>query len=203
MVETTVQEQPQTPVAEPIKKLKLKKKWITLVAPHEFNDAVLGETYVAEADRVLGKTISVNLMTLTHDAKKQNMSVTFNVVDVKNNQGTTVLTGFEIPPGHIKRLTKRSKAKVEDSFEYTTIDKVKMQIKFVAMTRTETHKSKLTLVRLEGRKFLTEAVKPISFNEVMMGVVSGNLQRDLKSALKKYHALSAVFIRVAKKMPHQ
>ena len=192
-----VPEQPQVAVK------KLKKKWIPILTTQDFNNTYLGETYVDEADKALGKSVEANLMNLTHDPKKQNMVVTFTVTEVKNGQANGILTGYEIPPAHVKRLTKRSKAKIEDSFEYTTADNVKMQIKPVIMTRSQTHKSKLTLMRLESRKFLAEIVKKESFVQVMKDVIAGNLQRDLKNEIKKYHAVSGIMIRVAKKMPHQ
>ena len=195
--EEVKQEQPQVAVK------KLKKKWIPLIAPRDFNNAYLGETYVENADKAMNKSIEFNLMNLTHDPKKQNMVVKFSVNEVKNGQANTMLIGYEIPPAHVKRLTKRSKAKVEDSFEYVTSDKVKMQIKTILMTRAETHKSKLTLLRLESRKFLNEVVKKLPFTQVMKEVISGNLQKDLKSEIKKYHALSGVVIRVAKQMTKQ
>ena len=193
----TIPEQPQVAVK------KLKKKWISIMASADFNNTYLGETYVSEPEKAFGKSVQANLMNLVHDPKKQNMVVTFTVVEVKNSQAKALLTGYEIPPAHVKRLTKRSKAKVEDSFEYVTSDKVKMEIKPILMTRSETHKSKLTLLRLESRKFLNDVVKKETFDQVMKGVLTGNLQRDLKLAIKKYHSLSAVIIRVARKIPHQ
>ena len=182
---------------------KVKKRWIDIIAPQEFEHAFLGETYVDEPEKVVGKVVQVNLMNLTHDPKKQSMVVSFSVINVKNNQANAVLTGFEIPAAHVKRMTKRSKAKVEDSCVYTGADKVKVQIKVILMTKTKTQKSKLTLMRMESRKFFNEAVKKDSFNEVMKNVVSGSLQRDMKAVIKKYHSLSGAFIRVAKRVPNQ
>ncbi len=204
MVETVAKQEsaPQEQVAPQASK-KIKKKWVSLIAPKEFNNAFLGETFVEEQERAVGKVVHVNLMNLVHDPKKQNMVVSFSVTDVKNAQANTILTGYEIPPAHVKRLTKRSKAKVEDSFEYVTSDKIKMKIKTILMVRSETAKSKLTLLRIESRKFLADVVAKETFNNVMRNVVAGNLQRDLKGAIKKYHSLSAVVIRVAQKVPNQ
>lgn len=202
MAETAVKQESAPEQQQTVSK-KIKKRWISLVAPKDFNMSFLGETYVDDAEKAKGKVIEVNLMNLLHDPKKQNMVVTFEVNEVKNNQGNTILIGYEIPPAHVKRLTKRSKAKIEDSFEYFTSDKVKMQIKLIIMTKAEAHNSKLTLMRIESRKFLTDVVKKESFNNIMRNVIAGNLQRDIKSAIKKYHSISSVIVRVAKKMPHQ
>jgi len=179
---------------------KVKKRWIPMVASKEFDHVVLGETYVDDPEKAVGKVVRVNLMSLTNDPKKQSMSVTFVVTSVKNNQANTILVGFEVPPAHVRRFTKRSKAKVEDSFVYATADGVKMQIKTVLMVKAKSHHSKLSLIRAEARKFLAEVVKKESFSEVMKSVVVGNMQRDLKSEVKKYHTVVAAMIRVAKKL---
>src|SRR3989344_1941834 len=123
---------------------KVKKRWIPMVASKEFDHVVLGETYVDDPEKAVGKVVRVNLMSLTNDPKKQS--------------------------------------------------------KTVLMVKAKSHHSKLSLIRAEARKFLAEVVKKESFSEVMKSVVVGNMQRDLKSEVKKYHTVVAAMIRVAKKL---
>ena len=57
-------------MAEQIVKLK-KKQWFPIIAPKQFDNAVIGETLVYEPSAMLGKTLSHSLMNLTNDTKRQ------------------------------------------------------------------------------------------------------------------------------------
>ena len=62
---------------------KGKRKWFPIYAPTMFNNQLLGETFVWETETIPEKHLTINLMSLTGNPKKQNYDVFFKVVDVK------------------------------------------------------------------------------------------------------------------------
>src|SRR3989338_7325810 len=99
---------------------KKKKKWITILASSEFGNQEIGETYVEEPEQAVGRSVETNLMMLTKDPKKQNFNVYFEIYSVKNNQALTKLRSYSIQVAQLKRITKKGKNKLDDSFTYET-----------------------------------------------------------------------------------
>ena len=52
-----------------------KKTWVKIHAPKIFNEQIIGETLVADSSLTIGKPITVNLMNLTGDIKKQQINI--------------------------------------------------------------------------------------------------------------------------------
>ena len=103
--------------AKRIKKAsKIKKKWHSIVAPKSFREQKIGETLIAEPEKAIGKTVPVNLLDLTGDMRKQNIIVKFIVTSVSGNKAQTEVTGFEMMPSFIKRMVRKGKKKIDDSY---------------------------------------------------------------------------------------
>ena len=66
---------------------RIKKKWYPIVAQGEFEKTKLGESFVHAAKDLMGKHLTLNLMALTNDPKKQGVSLTFKVVRVEGDSG--------------------------------------------------------------------------------------------------------------------
>lgn len=164
---------------------KRKKKWIPIFATKEFNNQNIGETYLDEPEQAIGRRIKVNLMTLTRDSKKQNFNVFFKVVEVKNNQAQTEFYKYHMQVAQLKRITKKNKNKVDDSFIYTTKDNKKVTIKPIIITRTLTYKSTLSDIRKSTREFLVNYTKKVNSNQILKDIVSNNLQREIKGNARK------------------
>ena len=73
---------------EQVAKLK-KKQWYNIIAPKQFDNAVIGETLVYEPGAMLGKTLSHSLMNLTNDTKRQNINIHFKVVEIDGDSHST------------------------------------------------------------------------------------------------------------------
>ena len=178
---------------------KAKKKWIEIVAPKEFNGAVIGETLCSELNSVIGKRLSVNLMQLTGDIKKQSINIKFRIDKVSGNQALTEIVGYELSSFYLKRLTRRTKGKLEDSFLAESKDKVKFRIKPLMFAKNETKKSIMAHLRKEIRNFLIENSAKLDFSQVIYSVISNQFQKELKQSLKKIYPLAISEIRVLEK----
>ncbi len=177
------------------KLIKRKKKWYTLVAPPEFNNLHLGETPSFEPEGVNGRSIVVNLMTLTRDPKKQSYNITLRVNELRNNDAILETIKYELPTMHIKRLVKKGKEKLDHAFMVQTKDNIKAMIKPMFVTKAMTQNSKLTLLRKRSEEFVSNLAKEKTFAELFMMLVSTELQKSLKADLKKIYPLSICEIR--------
>ncbi len=187
----------KTPTSELKKK---KKKWILILASKEFNNQEIGETYVEEPEQCIGRTLAMNLMMLTKDPKKQSYNVKFKITEVKNNQALTELLSYSIQVAQLKRITKTGKNKVDDSFQYKTKDNIDIVIKPIMLTRALTYKTTLQLIREHTREFLVKYAKNSTYSQIMRDIISNNLQRDIRSAIKKFYPVINCMIKDAHKV---
>ncbi|MFH1592216.1 MAG: hypothetical protein ABIB47_02520 [Candidatus Woesearchaeota archaeon] len=174
---------------------KSKKTWIRIVAPKEFNSIELGESYVYSPEDLIGKNLKANLSTLLRDIRRQNANLSFKVHEVSGNHVITKIISFEILPAHVKRMVRTMKDRLDDSFIVPSKDKLKIRIKPIILTRSKTSNSVLTLIRKATREKLGKFASEHSFSEIINIVITGQLQKQIKSELKKIHPLSIFEIR--------
>ncbi len=177
----------------------IKKRWVALRAPKSFNEVTLGETYVAEAETVVGKSITVNLMGLLKDPKKQNISITFKVNGMQDGVGTTSAMSYQLSPVSVKRMARRNKSKISDSFKCATKD-TPVVVKPVIVTRAPAHNATQTALRKKVREVLTKAFAEAEFEQVMQNLVQYKLQRELQGELKKIFPVQICEIKTLKRL---
>ncbi|MBN2112329.1 hypothetical protein JW707_04505 [Candidatus Woesearchaeota archaeon] len=182
-------------VKKRVAKLGAKKKWVKILAPKMFNNYLLGETYVFDAREALGKTITVNLMTLTKNPKNQGINVSFSITGQHEEHLTTEFIGLRIMPSVARRFARRGKNKIEDSFICMTLDGYKIRIKPLMVTRNEAKGSALAALRREMRIYLTKAIAKTNYDTLSKDIVDRKLQKELQDALKKIYPLSGCHIR--------
>lgn len=169
---------------------KQKKTWFSIVSPKEFGSYVVGETPTSEPQNLVGRSVQVNLMTVLNDPKKQNVQLTLKIKSLRENTAITETIKYELLPSYVKRLMRKGKNKIEDSFTAETKDNIKTRIKPVMITRTRTQRSKLSVLKKQTREFLTERMKTQNFTEIINDAISTKLQRELRDKLKKVYPLA-------------
>lgn len=174
---------------------KKKKVWIQIEAPELFSNVSLGETLVSDKESVINKSLTLNQGTFTNDIKKQNLLVKFKVDSLVDNKAKTKVSGLELTGSYIKRLVRRGKSKIEDSFIIVTQDGKKARIKPVLITNMLANKSILSKIRNNTKDKITELAKTKSFEDLFSLIVRGNVQKDLKSELSKVYPLRYVDIK--------
>ena len=172
-----------------------KKRWYAVQAPAVFNNVVFGETCATEPGLLQGRGIKTNLGTVLRAIKKQNVEVRFKITGVQGNTCTTELVSMEILPPHVKRLVKRAKKRVDDSFLVTTKDDVKVRLKPMILVKDNVQHSLLTSLRHAAQDFFIRAAQELTFNEFTNKVIMGELYKDLKLTLKRIYPVSAVEMR--------
>ena len=174
-----------------------KKAWYGLYAPSSLNNAFLGESYVYGPDELVGKSIKLNLSMITNDMKKQNVLVSFRVNKVEDNKGLADLIGYSLSLSYLKRLVRRRRDKIDDSFVAKDKEGKFVRIKTVAMTNSKTYESASSAIRLSLRAKIRKSLKEMSFEEFVNALINIRLQRDWKTSLSKIYPLKFLEVRHA------
>ncbi len=173
----------------------VKKRWYAVQAPKVFNNVVFGETLAVEPEMLKGRGIKTNLGNVMRSVKKQNMEVRFKIVEVEGNNCLTELVSMEILPPHVKRIVKRAKKRVDDSFVVKTSDGVQVRLKPMILVKDNVQHSLLTSLRHRSQEFFTKVAEESTFNELVNKILTGDVYRDLKADLKKIYPVLGVELR--------
>ncbi len=175
-----------------------KKKWHPIYAPKQFQEAQLGETYVSESTEIMNKFLTINLSTIVRSMRKQNVNIHFKVTDVKDGKGHASIIGYSLINAAIKRLVRRGRDKVSDSFLAKTNDKKLMRLKPLIITMHKGTKSIQSAIRLEARRIVREFVFSKTIEEVFESIINGQLQKLIKETVAKIAPVKNIEFRIAK-----
>lgn len=175
-----------------------KKKWFPIHAPKLFNEVSLGESYVTEESLLNGKYITANLSTITRSIRKQNVNMHFRVIKVADGKAYTEVIGYSLINAAIKRLVRRGRDKIADSFLAKTKDKKVIRIKPLIITSNRGTHSTQTALRLESRRVIREQLFTKNVEEIFGDIADGKLQKIIKESCAKIYPVRSIDIRLAK-----
>jgi ribosomal protein S3AE len=179
------------------KKNVVKKKWYPIKASKQFGQKVIGESYLAEPQKAIGRIVTVSMNSLGGEHSKQYINVSFKIKGYKEDFLTTEMVGYKFSPSVNKRFVRRRRTKVEDSFVVSTSDGAKIRIKPLVVTRTKAQGGVAAALKKEVREFFILELHKLTTAKFWEDVVGHKIQKRLFSALKKVHPLSACEIRWA------
>jgi len=177
-------------------KRQKKKKWIPILAPEMFQNKYIGEVLLEDASALMKRTVKVNMMQLLGDMKKQNVNVMFRVIDIKEGKGITRAEKFEISAFSLKRLAKREKDKLSDSFVVKTSDGKLVRIKPVMVTNNMTNGAVLAALIQTCRAVCKEIVNKTKFDQLILDLVTYKFQKDVRDTLHRVYPLRNFDIRM-------
>jgi len=172
-----------------------KKRWYEIVAPEVFRNTSLGETLVTEKERVIGKNLKVSLANIIGDMKRQSTIIKFRVARLKGDKAVADVIGYSILPTYLRRMIRRGRERVDDSFICKTKDNKQVRVKLFLITRSSAKNPVLTGLRKVGKEITTNAVKNMDYNNFVNDVVFFKLQKSLKEQLRKIFPLKLCEIR--------
>lgn len=185
-------------MAKKVKKVDTKvkkKKWFTLLSPKSFGEQEIGETTADDGNAVAGRKVKVNVMSITGDPKKQAYSLTFEVTSVAESTASTQCVGYEMNQSNVRRIVRRNRSRIDDSFECSTADKRKIRIKPFIMTRFNTSKPVATEIRKLVAAELEQAILATSFENLIKDVLTGKVQMKIREKAKKVYPVQVLEIR--------
>jgi len=172
-----------------------KKGWYPILAPSLFNNQVLGETTTFEPNKMLGKTLQVNLMNLTGEVRNQNVNILFKVTSINDNKALTELMSYSLSPSFIKRVVRRGHTRADSTYMLKTKDNRKVVVKSILITRHIVNRSVVTALRKNALEFLTQIVSGQSYDDLFRNIIYYKLQIELKKRLSKTYPLKTYDIK--------
>ena len=166
-----------------------KKRWHQILAPKMFNEFIVGETLALNPETLIGKKLKVNLMNITRNAKNQNIDVTLKITQVVDGKAKTELCSYELLPASIKRMVRRGRDRVDQSFLIETTDNKKLNIKTFMLTRSNTTKKRSSALVKNAAALITKTAKSKNYDMFIMDIISHKLQRDIRDNLNKIYPL--------------
>lgn len=176
---------------------KKKKSWYGMYAPRSMNSLFLGESTVYNKEDLNSKKLKLNLSTFTNDIRKQNTDVSFSVVTVVDNRAVTEVIGLDLTAAYLKRLVRRGRNKVDDSFLAKSKDKKIIRVKTIMITKSRTNRSVTSRLRLELRSVLKKMLKITNAEDFFNSLINQRVQKDFKDKLSKIYPLKYVDVRSA------
>ena len=76
------------------KTTKQKRRWFNLIAPKLFNNQIIGQTITKDKNKLAGRTLSINLMTVTRDPKKQTANIIFKITSLQEENALLDIFGY-------------------------------------------------------------------------------------------------------------
>lgn len=175
---------------------KIKKKfWFPIVAPKIFNNAQIGEIYLDEADKAVGRTFWHPMKELSGSMRDQHVYLDFKIKKSPGNNLMTEIVGFKLTPNSIKRMVRRHHDRIDDSFVLETSDSKKIRIKTLILTAYKTKNSVDTRLRKEMKKRLEEEFKKINFGNLIDKLISSKIQIETKKFLTKLFPVKMFAVR--------
>jgi ribosomal protein S3AE len=172
-----------------------KKKWFKMVAVVPFKDFELGNTPSNDVNDLKARTVKTNLMHLTRNIRDQNVNITFEIFDVKGDTGFARIKKYELLTTQVKRLTRRRRDKLDDSFVCTTVDGYKVRVKPMLVMNISRGQQKKDI-----RKAFVESCKTIvsklRYEHFLMDLIQRKFQRGIQSKLHKVHPVRSFDVRV-------
>ncbi len=178
-----------------VSKTGKKKSWYKIVAPKVFNDAEVGETQAASPDDMIGRTISTSLMSLNRSIKKQNVTVKLKVREVKDNTGITDVHSYAMNPSGVKRLVKRRRDKIDDSFVCKTKDGKLVRVKPMILTRSNASNPTLTAMRHVARYAFASRIMKVTYGQFIDEVLNDKIVKDVKRVVGYIYPVRMISIR--------
>lgn len=182
-------------------KAKAKKRWLPIVAPKSFDSIVLGDTHVSDPQQAIGKSVTANLMNLTGDMRKQGIEIRFDVVKVNEGKAQTAVTGYELLPSMMKRIIRRGRSKVADSFIVRTATGRLIRIKPIIITANPASSGACTAMRLAARERIKRLITSMSFDRLVQDLINYKLQRVIKDEVNKTHPVKGVEVKACVLLP--
>ncbi len=178
-----------------------KKRWVPIHASKLFNEQIIGESFVGEPQELVGRCVTVSLMGLTGDPQKQSVSVSFKITGIQDNKVVSELIGYQIVPSAAKKMMRRGKSKIEDSFIVETSDKKLIRVKPIIVTRGRTTHNVLSTMSKLQRAYIAKMISKMDFESFVKDVVLKKMQHGLAQLLKRLYPVGACEIRMMEFIP--
>lgn len=174
----------------------LKKKWIPIKPPTFLGNEIIGHTVCMKNKSPVGRTIMVSLGTMTKNVRDHNISMKLKLIQVtEGNICMTEYRGQEINKNQIIMAVRRGFSRI-DNIEILTLDKLKIRIKTMVLTRCRVSSAVKQALRAQIKKEMEKTASSSKTIETFLSSVNtGKMQADIIKRLKKVYPCREMIVR--------
>ena len=181
------------------KSLKVKKKrWYPILAPKMFKQVQVGEMFLDDPRKSVGRTITTNLMEITNDMKKQNINIRFSVSGSEGDNIHTAVSGYDMVPASIKRMVRRGRERIDYSSIFSTADNKNIRLKAILLTRFKVKGSVERALVKSLQDYLVKTISRTKYDDLVGDIVFHKFQKALYSNLSRIYPLKNCEVRSMK-----
>ncbi|MEM2115408.1 MAG: hypothetical protein QW524_00360 [Candidatus Woesearchaeota archaeon] len=175
-----------------------KKKWFPVKCKEIFGEQIIGEVLSEEVQQLIGRTLTLNLMTLTGDPRKQTYNLKFKITSTEGNSAIAMIVGMNMLEAMVKKLVRKRRSKIDDSFLIKTSDNRLLRCKPLIVTVSKVSNSVKSELRKLTRYLIYDYAKKTTYVDFVNDIIKEKLQNELKKPLNKITAIETFKIRVFK-----
>jgi len=175
--------------------LAVRKQWYEIVTPENFGGKVIGETLSADAKSLVGRIMNVSLVEISRENPKFYFKLRLQIDRIDANKAHTRLVGHECLRERVYRMVQRHGRRVDVVQDVTTKDGKKVRIKTVFMLIRRVGKSTKDAARRMAHDMVGEAAKSMTFDELINGIIAGDIQHHIRKECAKIYPVGSIEIR--------
>lgn len=173
-----------------------KKSWYRILAPQQFGQKEIGESYLTAPETAIGRLVRANLKDLTGNVKDQNVYLVFRIEQPEGQTLKTAVVGYEVIPSYIKRLVRLNANRLDDCFLAKTKEGHTVIVKTFAITSFKTKRTIHAKLRKQAQEFFREEIGKVDFTAFVIDLVDNKVRAALKKKLDKVYPLREITVRV-------
>ena len=171
------------------------KSWYNVMAPDMFDRAKVSEALADEPEKLIGRIAEVTVQDLTGDFSKMHIKMAFKIIDVRGSDAHTTFVGHDMTSDYVRRMTRRKRTKTDLIVDAYTRDKFLLRIKPLIISERRIKSSQQTAIRKKVYDVINNYTRTRSLNEVVKGIIGGQMGREAAVACKVIQPMQRVEIR--------
>jgi small subunit ribosomal protein S3Ae len=160
------------------------KSWYKVYAPENLGKTFIGDTIANDPESVVGRVMQTTLGEITNDYARQNVKMRFRVASVAGDSAYTEFIGHEMTRDYLRSLVKRRTSRIDCHIPITTKDGKKVELTVTCYTLTRANLSQVHAIRSMITRQVTEWATAGDMNQLLNGIVAGEISKELFKGLK-------------------
>jgi len=173
----------------------VKKRWFNILAPSLLKEAKIGETYISDPEAMIGKKMTVSLGSITGEPQKHNTHINLIIKSFDDGVFKTDLLGWRVLPAAVKKMVRRNRSRIDDSFVIMAKDGQYVRIKPLIVTRTKAQRSAQTSIRQKVRVEVAKVFSERDFKIIAGDILGKRFQHSILRSVAKLFPVQIFEIR--------
>lgn len=171
------------------------KEWYRVMAPVMFKNALIAETIADEPGKLKGRIVETTMQELSGDAAKTHFKLRFQINSIKGNEAYTEFVGHSLTSDYIRRLARKRRTKIDETYNVTTKDENKLILKILVLAERKIQASQERSLRNIIKETVEDTSKTKTLDVLVKEITSGGISANIFNKCKCIYPLKRVEVR--------